>query len=157
MRNLLNLAQHKNMFKSNSKDSLRLDFSHTIHNSYYGHKMLAKGIIFNKNTNCFTTYNDKAIHVWHPMTSEKLFSVSFDAGANASEKVVTKDKSKEPSKRDMYCRQISCLCYSTKYHLYFCCMRNFNLIVFNEYLNMIVEIPLRLRLVTECMFIEEKQ
>lgn len=36
-------------------------------------------------------------------------------------------------------------------------MRNFNLIVFNEYLNMIIEIPLRLRLVTECMFIDEKQ
>jgi hypothetical protein len=34
-------------------------------------------------------------------------------------------------------------------------MKNFNLIVFNEYLNTIAEIPLKIRLVTQCIFIDE--
>lgn len=34
-------------------------------------------------------------------------------------------------------------------------MKNFNLIVFNEYLNTITEIPLKIRLVTECVFIDD--
>lgn len=36
-------------------------------------------------------------------------------------------------------------------------MKNFNMIVFNEYLNTIAEIPLKIRLVTECVFIDDTQ
>ena len=57
----------------------------------------------------------------------------------------------------MICRQISCVCYSKEFHLYFCCMKNFKLIVFNEYLNFIAEIPLKIRLITECVFIAESR
>ena len=53
-------------------------------------------------------------------------------------------------------RQISCLCYSKKYYLYFAFTKNFKLIIFNEYLNQVgSDIPLNIRLVQECMFLDE--
>lgn len=97
--------------------------------------------------------------MWHPITGERLFQVTFDASEridqNSSKPVHASDKEKPKTKKDLTYRQISCICYSQKYHLYFCCMKNFNMIVFNEYLNTIAEIPLKIRLVTECVFIDD--
>lgn len=121
-------------------------------------------IIFNPNTHCMTTSNDKSIHVWHPTTGDRLFSVTFDASEKLAAKsmqtqftATTSSFSPSKAKKELTCREISCLCYSKKYHLYFCCMKNFTLIVFNEYLIKIVELPLKLRLVQECLFIDETQ
>jgi hypothetical protein len=114
---------------------------------------MAREIIYNPNTHCMTTNNEKQIHVWHPLTGDRLFSVSFDAVEKLNDQQQSQQVAK--IKKDLTCREISCMCYSRKYHLYFVCMKNFTLIVFNEYLNLIVEIPLKIRLVTQCLFIDE--
>jgi len=79
---------------------MRLEFSHTIHNAYFGHQKMAKGIIYNANTHCFTTYNEKAIHVWHPITSEKIFAHSFDAPDKLSESVAPMAAVANPKNND---------------------------------------------------------
>ena len=67
-----------------------------------------------------------------------------------------KPKKKEVSEKDFVNRQISCVCYSKKYYLYFAFTRNFKLIIFNEYLNQVgTDIPLNIRLVQSCMFLDE--
>jgi len=52
-------------------------------------------------------------------------------------------------------RLISCVCYSKKWHLYFACTKNFRLLVFNEYLNCVEELALNMRLVQQCIFVDE--
>lgn len=60
------------------------------------------------------------------------------------------------SEKDFVNRQISCVCYSKKYYLYFAFTRNFKLIIFNEYLNQVgSDIPINIRLVQSCMFLDE--
>ena len=105
---------------------------------YTKHSKQAKGIIYNENTRCFTTWNDKGMHVWHPDTAEQLFYYAFH------------DDAENPC-------QVSCLCYSKKYHLYFLCTKDFKLVVLNEYLNKVTQMPMGIRLVKHCIFIDETQ
>ena len=100
---------------------------------------MATDIIYNPNARCFTSYNEKAIHVWNPMNAKKIFAATFELGN-------TQDYSKPKSFNEAN-RQISCVCYSKEWHLYFACTKNFYLLVFNEYLNCVEEMPLPLRLV----------
>ena len=67
---------------------------------------------------------------------------------------MTQDLSK-PKSFSESSRQISCMCYSVKQHLYFACTKNFKLLVFNEYLNCVEELPLNVRLVQQCIFVDE--
>lgn len=85
--------------------------------------------------------------MWNPLTGQPVFQATFELGN-------TQDLSKPKSFSEAG-RQISCICYSKKYHLYFACTKNFKLLVFNEYLNCVDEIPLNLRLVQKCIFIDE--
>ena len=56
-------------------------------------------------------------------------------------------------KRDFH-DQITCVCYSEKYHLYFVCTRKLLIKVLNEYLNVVVELPSRVNLIQKCIFID---
>jgi hypothetical protein len=78
--------------------------------------------MLNKNTRCFTSYNERGLMVWNPETLETLFKREFS-------------------------EQVTCVCYSTKFHLYFVCTRKLQLKVLNEYLNVVEELPLKIRLV----------
>ena len=51
--------------------------------------------------------------------------------------------------------QISCLCYSQKWNLYFACSKNFRLIVFNEHLNVVYWQYMPCRLITNLIFYEK--
>ena len=42
-----------------------------------------------------------------------------------------------------------------KEHLYFACTKNFELLVFNEYLNCVEKMPLNVRLVQQCIFVDD--
>ena len=53
--------------------------------------------------------------------------------------------------------QVTCMCYSEQFHLYFVCTRSLVLMVLNEYLNVVVTLPLDIRLVQKCIFIDETQ
>jgi len=65
---------------------------------------------------------------------------------------------KVPTRQELQVnRCISCMCYSVKYHLYFACTKNFKLLVLNEYLNIVAELPLEVRLVQDCIFLDETQ
>jgi hypothetical protein len=83
MRRLFNDATKNQVFQDNTDESVRLEFSYCMQTSYIKHQVIPKEIILNPNTHCMTTSNDRQIHVWHPVTGHRLFSVSFDA---ASEK-----------------------------------------------------------------------
>jgi hypothetical protein len=110
MRKLLDEAYHGRVFSSQNQDNMRLEFSHVVNASYFGHQLMAKQVIFNPNTHCITTCNDKSIHVWHPTSGKRLFEVTFDS----TEKLVTQTKPNQAKekKKDTTCRQISCICYS---------------------------------------------
>ena len=41
--------------------------------------------------------------------------------------------------------------------MYFACTKMFRCIVFNEYLNVVGEIPLNIRLVQKCYFLDESE
>ena len=86
------------------------------------------------NNRCFTSYNEKGIHVWNPDNGKHIFEATFELGN-------TKDKSKPKDKNEGN-RQISCVCYSAEDYLYFACTKNFKVLVFNEYLNCVEELPL---------------
>ena len=80
-----------------------------------------------------------------------------DLIVDKKDKKKMKGKGKQAvSEKDLVNRQISCICYSKKYYLYFAFTRNFKLIVLNEYLNQVgPDIPLNIRLVQKCMFLDE--
>ena len=143
-----------------------------LHKEYFSIQTQRKSIqslLINHLIRVFTSFNEKAIHVWHPETGEQLFNVNFDlnsatqaltAAPDESAEIITdkkkKPKKKEMSEKDFVNRQISCICYSKKYYLYFAFTRNFKLIIFNEYLNQVgTDIPLNIRLVQSCMFLDE--
>lgn len=90
--------------------------------------------MLNDNTRCFTSYNEKELSVWNPLTEETLFKFSFCDNEDL--------------------KNITCLCYSRKYHLYFTFTRSNKLCVLNDYLNLVAVIKLDIRLVQKCFFIE---
>ena len=49
------------------------------------------------------------------------------------------------------------MCYSEEHHLYFACTKNFQVLVFNEYMNCVEELPLNVRLVQQCIFVDKTQ
>ena len=130
-----------------NKNNLRLEFASNTIAEYLGHSKMATGIIYNPNAMCFASFNEKGIHVWNKETCTKIFQASFELG-------MTQDLSK-PKSFSEASRLISCVCYSRKWHLYFACTKNFKLLIFNEYLNCVEEIPLDVRLVDQCIFIDE--
>lgn len=83
------------------------------------------------NTRCFTSWNERGMIVWNPETLETVF------------------------KKELFQDSISCVCYSKKYHLYFVCTRKLKIKVLNEYLNTVVELPIRMELIQKCIFIDE--
>lgn len=93
----------------------------------------ANGVLLNMNTRCFTSWNERSIIVWNPENMETLF------------------------RRDFTGDQISCVCYSKRWHLYFVCTRKLSLKVMNEYLNTVVELPIShyVSLIQKCEFIDE--
>jgi hypothetical protein len=80
----------------------RLEFSHNTISSYKLHSKVAQGLLMNPNTKCLTSYNEKGMHMWDPLTLKQHFKNQF-----------SQDKSSA---------FISCICYSKKWHLYFACM-----------------------------------
>ena len=52
---------------------------------------------------------------------------------------------------------VTCVCYSSRYHLYFVCTRALVVHVLNEYLSVVVTLPLNIRLVQKCVFVDETQ
>ena len=77
-----------------------------------------------------------------------IFEANFELGNTT----LTKPKSFNDANR-----QISCMCYSVEHHLYFACTKNFQVLVFNEYMNCIEELPLNVRLVSQCIFVDKTQ
>lgn len=73
------------------------------------------------------------MHMWDPLTLERHFHKTF-----VSDNML-----------------ISCMCYSRKWHLYFACTENFMLLILNEFLNVMKEIPLEIGLVQYMHFIDE--
>ncbi len=71
--------------------------------------------------------------MWDPLTLERYFNKTF-----VSDKEL-----------------IKCMCYSKKWHLYFACTTNFKLLILNEFLNIMKEIPLEIGLVQSMHFIDE--
>ena len=59
---------------------MRLDFSQSTIVEYTQHKKVATGIIYNPNAMCFTSFNEKAIHVWNPQNAKKIFAATFELG-----------------------------------------------------------------------------
>lgn len=90
--------------------------------------------MFNENTRCFTSFNEKELCVWNPITSETLFKFNFTTDSDL--------------------QNITCLCYSRMYHLYFAFTRSCKLCILNEYLNKVEVISLDIDLVQKCFFVE---
>lgn len=91
-------------------------------------------MMLNKNTRCFTSFNDKELVVWNPLTEETLFKYLYCENAGL--------------------KQITCLCYSESCFLYFAFTRSKKLCVFNEYLNLVKTIKLKIRTVQKCFFVD---
>jgi len=96
---------------------------------------VAQEILYNTNTRCFTSYNDREVFVWNPLNSETLFKYSFCDNIEL--------------------KSISCLCYSQKYHLYFAFTHSCKIVVLNEYLNLITVIKTQMRRVMQCYFVDK--
>ena len=146
-------------------NSKRLEFSHATMATYTKHGKQPKGIIINNNLKCFTSFSERGVHVWHPETGEKQFQAEIQESLNkkAREDAIKKNindglfanTSKKGGGKQTGTRNtevtentcISCMCYSNKFHLYFACTKDFKLLVMNEYLNIVAELPLEVRLV----------
>ena len=126
-----------------------MEFSQSTIVEYTQHNKCPTGVMYNENAGCFASYNEKGIHVWNPKNGRRIFEAIFELG-------MTQDLSK-PKNFNEASRTISCVCYSKKYFLYFACTKNFKLLVFNEYLNCVREMPLNIRLVQQCVFVDETQ
>ncbi len=139
MRALLSFARTntKPMFMQDLNQIKRLEFAHQTNARYIKHSKVATSVMFNENTRCFTSFNEKELCVWNPLTSETLFKFCF------------------ADVEDL--QNISCLCYSRKYHLYFTFTQSCKLCVLNEYLNLVAIIPLKIRLVQKCFFVDSTQ
>jgi len=51
----------------------RLEFSHNTISSYKLHSKVAQGLLQNPNTKCLTSYNEKGMHMWDPLTLKQHF------------------------------------------------------------------------------------
>lgn len=120
------------MFDGDHSDK-QLEFSHQLQCHFTRHAKTAKGVLLNKNTRCFTSWNERGLIIWNPETMETLF------------------------RRDFVSDQIACVCYSEEYHLYFLCTRKLKIKVLNEYLNQVVELSSRVNLIQKCYFIDQSK
>lgn len=114
----------------------RLDFGYITAASYNKHTIQVKSIFWNPNINAFVSYDEKNIHIWEKDTGRQLFNVNFF------------DTSKTHS--------ISCMVYSIRYHLYLAVSTDFKLLIYNEHLNFIASLPLRIRLINFAYFYEKE-
>ena len=55
----------------------QLEFSHQEVCTYTQHFKMVNGIMLNRNTRCFTSYNERGLIVWNPETLETLFKRDF--------------------------------------------------------------------------------
>jgi len=62
------------------RNDLRLEFSESTICEYTQHSKTATGILYNPNARCFTSYNEKGIHVWNPQTGQRIFEAVFELG-----------------------------------------------------------------------------
>jgi WD40 repeat protein len=121
MRDLLSKAkQNTSSLFTDVGSTKRLEFSSGSLCVYDKHKILINDIFLNENINTFISYNDKSLHSWNPETMELISHINFNDAESGNA-----------------IQSISCLCYSSHYHLYFACSKDFKLIVFNEHLNLV--------------------
>ena len=121
MRDLLSKAkQNTSSLFTDVGSTKRLEFSSGSLCVYDKHKILINDIFLNENINTFISYNDKSLHSWNPETMELISHINFNDAESGNA-----------------IQSISCLCYSSNYHLYFACSKDFKLIVFNEHLNLV--------------------
>ena len=100
------------LIKRKSKIDKRIQFGHQFNAYYTKHFAAVKNIFWNQSLRCFVSYNQKGIHVWQAQTEEQQFYANMSDSSLA--------------------RQLSCLVYSSDYHLYFGATYDFKLVVLNE-------------------------
>lgn len=166
----------KPMFYEDPSQNRRLEFTHQSKCVYSRHQKVAYNVMLNPNTRCFTSYNDKELVVWNPMTEKTLFRFLFSeleqklAEGQEKERLEKLDlesdkkrKSAQSSapvakkKEKLDLQKITCLCYSKKMFLYFAFTTSNKLIVLNEYLNIVSSVKMQIRTVQKCFFIEETE
>jgi hypothetical protein len=71
-----------------------------------------KDVFFNPSVQLFVSYSEKGLHAWNPETTEQVYYVNFLEATGS--------------------KQVSCVIYSERYHLYFAMAYDFKMLIFNE-------------------------